>query len=130
MQKIDSRACMLAGFGIGLAATVLFAPQSGVRTRRRIRGMANLVTALPDKLKSAAGDYLEEGRRTFRDAEVQGSQTMSDWKDKAKEKIDDVVESTRTSVDHVVDQVADKARDVAHQTGKKLEETGKRLQDV
>ena len=45
---------------------------------------------------------------------------MSDLKDKAKKRIDAAKKAT--------DQIVDKAKDVAHTAGKKLEEGGKRLQ--
>jgi hypothetical protein len=51
---------------------------------------------------------------------------MSDLKDKTKEKIDDAADAAKK----VAGKVVDKSKDVAHTTGKKLEEGGKRLQDV
>jgi hypothetical protein len=54
------------------------------------------------------------------------SKCMSDLKDKAKEKIDDAADAARKATDKVVD----KSKDIAHSVGKKMEEGGKRLQDV
>ena len=51
---------------------------------------------------------------------------MSDLKDKAKKKIDDGANAAKEATD----QVVDKAKDVAHTAGKKMEEGGKRLQDA
>ena len=51
---------------------------------------------------------------------------MSDLKDKAKKKIDGAADATKKATDKVID----KSKDVAHSTGRKMEEGGKRLQDV
>jgi hypothetical protein len=51
---------------------------------------------------------------------------MSDLKNKAKEKIDDAADAAKKASA----KVADKAKDIAHKGGKKMEEGGKRLQDV
>ena len=51
---------------------------------------------------------------------------MSDLKDKTKKKIDDGANAARKATD----QVVDKAKDVTHKAGKKMEEGGKRLQDA
>ncbi len=51
---------------------------------------------------------------------------MSDLKDKAKEKIGEAAEALRKATD----QVADKAKDLTHKAGKKIEQGGKRLQDA
>lgn len=50
---------------------------------------------------------------------------MSDLKDKAKDKIDDAADATKRGAGKVVD----KAKDLAHSAGKKLEEGGKKLKD-
>jgi hypothetical protein len=51
---------------------------------------------------------------------------MSDLKDRAKGKIDDAAHAAKKAADKIVE----KSKDVAHSAGKKLEEGGKRLQDV
>lgn len=51
---------------------------------------------------------------------------MSDFKDKTEKKIDEAAEAAKK----VAGKVADKGRNVAHSLGKKMEEGGKRLQDV
>jgi hypothetical protein len=49
---------------------------------------------------------------------------MSDLKHKAKEKIDDATAAAKKATD----QGAEKAKDLTHKAGKKIEEGGKRLQ--
>lgn len=51
---------------------------------------------------------------------------MGDIKGKAKEKIDEAADVARKAAD----KVAEKSKDVVHSAGKKMEEGGKRLQDV
>jgi hypothetical protein len=51
---------------------------------------------------------------------------MTDFKDKAKERIDDGAANAKTAPD----KAADKAKDLAHEAGKKVEEGGKRLKDA
>jgi hypothetical protein len=51
---------------------------------------------------------------------------MSDLKDKAKDKIDAVAGGAKKAKG----QVSEKAKDLAHSAGKKMEEAGKKLKDV
>jgi len=51
---------------------------------------------------------------------------MSDLKDKAKRKINQSAYAAKKAAD----QVAGKAKDITHQAGKKMEDAGKKLQDV
>ena len=51
---------------------------------------------------------------------------MSDLKDKAKKRIDDGADAAKKATE----QVIEKAKDVAHTAGNKMEEGGKRLQDA
>jgi hypothetical protein len=51
---------------------------------------------------------------------------MDDFKDKAKKKIDDAANATKKAPDLAVE----KSKDIAHKTGKKMEEAGKRLKNA
>src|ERR1700680_2262441 len=116
LRKMNRLAWLSAGFGIGVAASVLLAPQAGDKTRSRIRDNANRVSDLAkegaEKLGNAAGAVLEEGKRIWSDQER--DQNMSDLKNKAKEKIDDAADVTKK----VADQIVNKSKDVAHSAGK------------
>jgi gas vesicle protein len=114
---------LLTGFGVGMAAAVMFAPEAGHKLRRRIRVNARRAGGLFKKraemFTSAAGEVLQDGHQEI-------SRTVTDLKDKAKEKIDGAADATKKAAD----QVIDKSRDVAHNMGKKMEEAGKRLQNA
>ena len=123
MPKNDFLVGLLAGFGIGIAAAVLFAPASGDKTRRRIQENADRASGLfkesAGRFRSAAEDVLQSGH-----AEI--SRTVNDLRDKAKDTLDEAADTTRKAAD----QVVDKSKDVAQHMGKKMEETGKRLQNT
>jgi uncharacterized protein YjbJ (UPF0337 family) len=51
---------------------------------------------------------------------------MSNLTDKAKNKIDAAADSAKTATG----KVTDKARDIAHSTGKKMEDGAKKLKDA
>lgn len=130
MRNIDHLASCLAGFGIGVAASVLFAPRPGEKTRSRIRDLASragdVLKKRGEHLGDAAGDLLEEGKQTWRGGQQERNQSMNALKDKAKEMIDDTAEAAQTAAYEVVE----KSKDVAHTAGKKMEEGGKRLQNA
>jgi len=123
MGKATCLTSLLTGFGVGMAATIMFAPEAGHKIRRRIRVNARRASGLfkerAEMVSNAAGEVLQNSHQEIR-------RTMSGFADKAKEKIDDAADVTRKAAD----QVIDKSRDVTHTVGKKLEETGKRLQDA
>jgi gas vesicle protein len=130
MRKIDHFTPFLAGIGIGVAASVLFAPESGNKTQRRIRdiasGAGNAIKQRANSLGAAAGDMVEKCKLSRTDQQNEGSQNMSDIKDKANKKIDDAADAAKKAAS----QVIDKSKDVVHSAGKKMEEGAKRLQDV
>jgi gas vesicle protein len=130
MHKTEHLAPFLAGLGLGVAASVLLAPEAGGKTRGRIRDIASRagdgLKAGAEHLGDAAEDVLEKCKLTWRDEQNERSKTMSDMKDKAKEKIDDAADAAKNAAG----QVIDKSKDVAHSAGKKMEEGGKRLQDA
>lgn len=98
---------LLAGLGIVAAASALWAPKAGRKTRRRL-----------GKLARRAGRTLKQ--------HYEKSRKMRDLKVKAKEKIDGAAEAARKAVGKVVDT----SKDVAHSAGKKFEQGGKQLQDA
>jgi hypothetical protein len=51
---------------------------------------------------------------------------MSDLKSKTKDKIDDIAAAAKTTAGKAID----KTKDLSHSTGKKLEDTGKKLRNV
>jgi len=113
-----------------MVAAVLLAPASGGQTRRRIRDMASCAgDALRERVESlgnAAGDVLEKVKLTWREEQIEASQTMNGLKGQAKEKIDNAADAAKTAID----QASDTAKNVAHWTGKKMEERGKALQNA
>ena len=123
MRKSTCFMSLLTGFGVGMAASVMFAPEAGHKLRRRIRVNARRAGGLFKKraemFTSAAGEVLENGHHEI-------SRTMTGFTDKAKETIDEAAGATKKAAD----QVIDKSRDVAHNMGKKMEEAGKRLQNA
>ena len=123
MRKTTCFMSLLTGFGVGMAASILFAPEAGHRLRRRIRVNARRANGLfkerAEMFTSAAGEVLQNRHQEI-------SRTMSGFADKAKEKIDGAADATKKAAD----QVIDKSRDVTHTVGKKMEEAGKRLQNA
>lgn len=120
----------LAGLGVGVVATVFLIPEVGRRTRSRIDDLAghaaDAIKARARKVSDRAEDLLQEGKSTWKEKEIKRRETMSDLKDKTKDKIDDAADAAKKAAGKVVDA----SKDVAHSAGKKLEEGGKRLQDV
>jgi hypothetical protein len=51
---------------------------------------------------------------------------MSDLREKAKDKLDEAADAAKKAIDNV----ADKAKDLAHAGGKKMEEGAKKLKDA
>jgi len=62
-----SGAAFVTGVMTGLATALLYAPQSGIRTRRQIRRYADQVAAKTskevDKAKDMVGGVLEQGKK-------------------------------------------------------------------
>ena len=123
MQKNDCLAGLLAGFGIGIGAALLFAPASGDKTRKRIRENADRAAGL---FKESAGRFRSTAEDVLQNGHAEISRTVNDLRDKAKDTIDEAADATRKAAD----RVGDKSRDVAHHMGKKMEEAGKRLQNT
>jgi gas vesicle protein len=128
LRKFEHIGSFWAGLGIGVAVSVLFAPEAGGKACNRIRDIASragdVLRKRTQNVGGEAGDVLEANKLTPREEER--SEHMSDLKDKAKKKIDDGADAAKKATD----QVVDKAKDVAHKAGKKMEEGGKRLQDA
>jgi gas vesicle protein len=123
MQKSTCLMSLLAGVGVGIAASVLFAPEAGYKMRRRIRVNARRASGLfkqrAEMFTSAAEEVLHNGHQEI-------TRTVGDLREKAKEKIDDAADATKKAAD----QIVDKSKDLAHTMGKKMEDTGKRLQNA
>ena len=62
MRKFEHIASFWAGLGIGLAASVLVAPEAGGKTRNRIRDIASRAG---DVLRKRAQDLGEEAREVL-----------------------------------------------------------------
>jgi hypothetical protein len=92
---------LLAGIGIGVAATLLIKD-------RQLRTQVTDALSNPDV------------------AWKKGQKVVSDVKGKVKDKIDDAADATRKAVDTAVDR----SKDAAHKAGEHLERGGKRLQDA
>ena len=128
MRKIDYITPFLAGVGIGVAVSVLLAPEAGGKTRSRIRdiasGAGDALKERAEDLGDAAADAFEEGKLAWSDPRNEGRQTMSDLKDKAEQKLEDAADATKTADDKLVH----KSKEVAHSAGEKMEEGADRLQ--
>jgi len=130
LRQINHIVSFLAGFGLGVTASLLLAPQAGRNTRNRVRGVTRVVgdglKERAEKLCDEAADALSKRAMTARDEEVGGEKTMNNMKDKAKEKIGDAADGGK----HAVDKVVDKSKDFAHGVGKKMEEGREQLQNA
>jgi gas vesicle protein len=120
----------VAGLGVGVVATILLVPEAGRKTRNRIGDIAgraaDAMKARARNLRDRTEDFLQEGKSTWKEQEIQRRETMSDLRDKAKEKIDNATDAAKKAAGKVVDT----SKDLAHSAGKKLEEGGKRLEDA
>ena len=101
MSTANRVGIFLTGVGVGMAGALLYSPNAGEEMRRRFAKGATRVNN-------------------------QGNQLMSDLKDKVTERIDDAAGAAKKAAG----QVIDKSKDVAHNAGKKIEEAGKKLQEV
>jgi len=106
LRKFEHIASFWAGLGIGLAASVLVAPEAGGKTRNRIRDIASragdVLRKRAQDLGEEARDVLEANKLTPREEER--SEPMSDLKDKAKKKIDDSADAAKKATCQVVDK--------------------------
>ncbi len=103
---------LLAGIGIGIAATLLVQDRE-LQTRwgKALGKQSRRVSAV-----------LSDPEATWR----KGEKAVSDIKEKVKDKIDDAADATKKAVD----KVAEKSKEAAHKAGEQLERGGKRLQDA
>ena len=126
MQKTDNVTLFLAGAGIGLAASLLLAPEAGGKTRRRVRDVANRAAG---GLRKRAEDIAASGNEFLDDhglTQEEGRKTVRDIQDKAKDKAGDAADAAKSTAK----QAIDKAKDVAHQVGENIEQGAQRLQDA
>jgi gas vesicle protein len=119
MRNLDNMTTFLAGLGIGVAASMLLAPQSGPQTQKRIREFAG-----------RAGDSLNDlgtaARTAVKGKQDEASQAFNDLNNKAKRKIDETADAATTATG----QIIDRSKDFAHTAGKKMETGGRMLQDA
>ncbi len=115
MSKDNSLLVFFAGLGVGVAATLLFAPASGSELRSRLRNGAGKTG---DYLKQQANSIMEP----LEDAVTAGKQAFNETVSNAM--------SNLNAAGDVIDQSIDKSKDLAHQAGKTLEKGGKRLQNA
>lgn len=100
MRTIDRIIPFLAGLGLGVTATVLFAPEAGNSTRRQIRDAARKV---------------RDGLKVPAEALDHAAETAGKVEEHAKQATEKVVAASRN---------------VVHRVGDSMEEEGKRLQNV
>jgi hypothetical protein len=112
MAKHNGLPILVAGIGIGVAATLLMTD----------RGLRSRVGKALSNGSQRATEALSDPEATWN----KGEKAMSDVKGKFKNKIDDAAGAAKKAVD----QVVDKSKDAAHKAGEHLERGGKRLQDA
>src|SRR5450432_788711 len=104
MRKNEQVALFLAGAGIGVAASLLLAPEAGGKTRRRIRDVANRAS---DALKKRAERVGDAGTEILNDHSLtrkERRKTIGDLKDKVKDKIADAADATRSTAEQVIEK--------------------------
>ena len=64
IDRTQAAGCMLAGATLGAAVALLFAPQSGIRTRRQIRRLAGntaeRLDAFQEGIRGQTADWVED----------------------------------------------------------------------
>lgn len=111
MSKDNSALVFLAGLGVGVAATLLFAPASGSELRSRLRNGAG-----------KTGDYLKQQANSM-------MEPLEDAVAAGKRAFNETVSNAMSGLNAASD-VFDKSKDLAHQAGKTIEKGGKRLQEA
>jgi len=82
---------LLFGAAVGAGLALLFAPASGVETRRRISRSAR-------RLKETAADALDEIRDEFEDLTDRASDKLDEVKEAARDTVDEIEDTARTAV--------------------------------
>ena len=82
---------LLFGAAVGAGLALLFAPASGVETRRRITRSAR-------RLKETAADALDEIRDEFEDLSDRASEKLDEVKDAARDTVDEIEDTARAAV--------------------------------
>jgi gas vesicle protein len=126
MRNLDNMTTFLAGLGIGVAASMLLAPQSGPQTQKRIREFAGRAGDSLNDLGTAARTAVKDGKRALQGKQDEASQAFNDLNNKAKRKIDETADAATTATG----QIIDRSKDFAHTAGKKMETGGRMLQDA
>ncbi|MDH4082280.1 MAG: YtxH domain-containing protein [Nitrospira sp.] len=81
----------LVGCVVGGTAALLYAPQSGTRTRRRIADFA-------EDVRDRAGDVTEQATEKFQKATEQATEKIHSAKEQASEKFQKAIERGRNFV--------------------------------
>ena len=87
-DALESFGVVLAGMGIGVGVAMLFAPQSGAKTRRRLGKYA----------RRTAEDLLDEGWDTIETVADRGKEYLETGKEKAKEAVQTAAKTFKDSV--------------------------------
>lgn len=120
----------VAGFGIGVAAAVLLAPNGGGKMRGRITqfvgGKTDALKREGQDIGSAAVEALDRANVILNDQRKTSSELMGNLEEAAKHALDDA----SVALERAVDKVVASSKQAAHSVGKTLEDRGKRLQDA
>ena len=78
-DALESFGLVLAGMGIGVGVAMLFAPQSGAKTRRRLGKYARRTAEdLMDEGWDRGKEYLETGKEKAKEAVQTAAKTFKD----------------------------------------------------
>jgi len=87
-NSVEPFILVFTGMTIGAALAVLFAPESGAKTRRRLRKYA----------RRTAEDLWEEGRDAMETAADRGKEYLEAGKEKAKEAVQTAAETLKENL--------------------------------
>jgi gas vesicle protein len=117
LKKTDYVTLFVAGAGIGLAASLLLARESGGKTRRRIRDAANKAGDLLKKRAEEVGASSNEILDDYGLSRQERKKTVSDLQEKARDKTANAVDAAKSAAK----RAREKAEDMAHVVGEKIE---------
>ena len=116
---------LLLGAIVGAGAAMLFAPETGAKTREQLRSKAN---ALKDQYLDQYGDIIEKGRIRATELVSSGRDLVEDQLAKSQDLVNTAVETARTGLDQVKEQIpqlvsqANKPSDESKETKEKAHE--------
>ena len=85
---LDACLLLLTGMAVGATVAVLFAPESGVRTRKRLGKYAG----------RTAEDLWEQGQEAIETAADRGMEYLETGKEKAREAVQTAAESVKKNI--------------------------------